>query len=212
MAQTVQQHLSLLETPAAASAVLDPLRLRILKHLVEPGSASNVARTLELPRQRVAYHVKELEKAGLLSHLEDVRRGNCVQRVMQATARHYLVAPRALGELAVAGKIDQDRFSSSYLVALAAQTIDDIASLRKAAATRELELPTLSLSGEVAFSSQREQHEFARELTEVVGNLVATYRVANTTRKRRFRLTVGAYPIPSHEGSEPGQNEDEREQ
>lgn len=206
----MQQHLSLLESPAAASAILDPLRLKILERLVDPGSASTVAKALKLPRQRVAYHVKELEKAGLLSHLEDVRRGNCVQRVMQATARHYMVAPRALGELAVAGRYEQDRFSSTYLIALAAQIIDDLASLRKAAASEDLKLPTLSLSGEIGFRSQQEQHEFARELTQAVTSLVTKYRGDGHSQERKFRLTVGAYPAPASQNSEKVEEHDEQ--
>jgi hypothetical protein len=41
-----------------------PLRQRILEALAEPGSASTMARTLGLARQKVADHVRQLEKHG----------------------------------------------------------------------------------------------------------------------------------------------------
>ena len=42
------------------------MRLRILASLRKPSSAAAVARELGRPRRRVNYHVKELERAGLI--------------------------------------------------------------------------------------------------------------------------------------------------
>ena len=74
--------------------------MQILKLLREPRSAASVARELELPRQRVTYHVRALEKSGLLRNVGERRRGNFVEQLVQATARYYLIAPQALGDLA----------------------------------------------------------------------------------------------------------------
>jgi hypothetical protein len=61
MAHAVQ----LIDEPAAAAAALHPLRRRILEHLQEQDSAAGVARALSLPRQRVTYHVRELERRAI---------------------------------------------------------------------------------------------------------------------------------------------------
>ena len=58
--------IGVLNSTAQAATLLDPLRLEILACMREPDSAAGVARALGLPRQRVNYHVVELEKAGLL--------------------------------------------------------------------------------------------------------------------------------------------------
>ncbi len=62
----MQRPVQVLQSLDTAATVLDGMRLRILAGLREPHSASSVARALGLPRQRVGYHVRALEKAGLL--------------------------------------------------------------------------------------------------------------------------------------------------
>lgn len=82
-----------------AAAMLDPMRLRLLSELAEPESASGLARRLSLPRQRINYHLKELEKAELIELVEERRKGNCTERIVQATARSYQLDPAVLGPL-----------------------------------------------------------------------------------------------------------------
>ena len=58
------------------SAPLAPLRRAVLEQLREAGSASEVATRLGETRQRVNYHVRELERAGLVELVEErARRG-----------------------------------------------------------------------------------------------------------------------------------------
>jgi DNA-binding transcriptional ArsR family regulator len=193
----------------AAAAALHPLRLRILEHLREPDSAAGVARALSLPRQRVTYHVRALEKAGLVEGVSDRRKGNCVERVVRATARSYVIAPQALGE-AGAGEGLEDQFSSSYLVAVAAQTMRDVAELRKRADEAGKRLPTLSLQTEVRFGSAREQHAFAEELSRAIAQLASKYHDGGTPSGRTFRFQLMGYPKPTtaaDNGDEPGTGE-----
>ena len=49
---------------SGAAVLLRPLRTRILGMLAEPQSAAGIARTLDVARQKVGYHLKELEKEG----------------------------------------------------------------------------------------------------------------------------------------------------
>jgi hypothetical protein len=104
-------------------------------------SASGVSRKLGLPRQRVRYHVKELERTGLLRHVRDQRRGNCVERIVQATARRYLISPEMPGKLGLDPKLVQDRFSSTYLLATASRTLREVTALQDAAAKAEKNFP-----------------------------------------------------------------------
>src|ERR1700679_1686782 len=70
----------------AAAALFSAPRLRILAELAEPDTAAAIARRVGLPRQQVSYHVRELEHAGLVTFVEERRKGNCVERVIQAAA------------------------------------------------------------------------------------------------------------------------------
>jgi len=90
----------LLRSPEEAAAVLDPLRLRLLRHLEFPISASGLARRLRLPRQKVNYHLRELEKRGLVRLVRERRAGNCTERLVQAVARTFALSPTVLGPLA----------------------------------------------------------------------------------------------------------------
>lgn len=188
------KNVALLADPAAARVVLDPLRSRIVGELREPGSAASVARTLELPRQRVAYHVRQLEEAGVLEHVEDRRRGNCTERIVRATARSYLVAPAALGDLAVAPGGAVDRFSSVHLVAQAMHTVEEVSRLRDAADRAGKRLATLSLVSDVRVPTPAAQHAFATELAEAVARVVARHHVPDAPGGRSYRVHLGVHP------------------
>ena len=185
---------ALLRDPASARAVMDPLRTRILHLLREPGSAASIARDLDMPRQRVAYHVRELEKAGVLEHVEDRRRGNCTERIVRATARSYLVVPEALGLLASGAGDLSDRFSSVHLVAQAMHTVESVADLREKADAAGKRLATLSLVSQLRFGSPKAQHRFAEELTAAITELAARHHDPDAPEGRSFRLHVGVHP------------------
>ncbi|HEX9700386.1 MAG TPA: helix-turn-helix domain-containing protein [Acidobacteriota bacterium] len=180
----------------AAASMLHPMRGRLLHELAEPESAAGLARKLELPRQQINYHLRQLEKEGLVELVEERRRGNCTERVVRATARSYLIGPEALGDLAVdPGKL-RDEFSAGYLLALAARAIRDLGHLGTGAERAGKRLPTLSLQAEIRFASAADQNAFAEELAAAVAGLTARYHDETASRGRRFRFFAGAYPEP----------------
>ncbi len=83
---------AVIDDPTAAEVTLDPVRARLLAALAEPASASTLAAREGLSRQRVNYHLRALERHGLLELVEERRRGNCTERVMQATAASYVIS------------------------------------------------------------------------------------------------------------------------
>ena len=113
--------LAILQNEEAAAAVMSPIRRRILSALAEPGSATTVGHEIGVPRQKVNYHLRALEDAGLVEHVEDRKRGNCMERIVRATARHYLIAPSVLGDLEASPEEAADRFSSDHLAAVSAR-------------------------------------------------------------------------------------------
>src|SRR2546428_794734 len=80
---------------ADAAVLLRPFRTRILEMLAEPQSAAGIARRLDVARQKVGYHLKELEKQGLVELVEEKKVGNCVERIVRATGGAYLVSAEA---------------------------------------------------------------------------------------------------------------------
>jgi len=185
-----------IEDPDRAAAVLHPLRLRILRELAEPDSATGLARRLGLPRQQLNYHLRQLEAGGMVAPAGERRKRNCTERLLRAVARSYLISPATLGRLAVDPSPIRDRVSSAYLLAAAAEMLRDVGTLRDRADRSGKRVPTLTLQTEVRFASPETQHAFAEQLSGEVARLIAKYHDEHTPGGRRFRMVVGAYPAP----------------
>jgi DNA-binding transcriptional ArsR family regulator len=192
--------LRVVSDPDQARSLLDPARRAILWQLREPGSSSSVAQRLELPRQRVNYHVRELEKEGLLRHLEDRRRGNCVERIMQAVALRFLLDPGIPGGTAplplVEGE-ERDPFSSSTLRETAIRTLDEVRGLEEWSQTEGKRPPILSLATKVHFRSPAREVEFAREMQRLLDEVGARYHEPDAIGGRDFRVSITGYLVPS---------------
>jgi len=178
----------------AARALLDPLRRLLLERLAEPGSAASLARALGLPRQRLNYHLRALEAAGLVSLVEERRRGNCTERVVRASATSYLISPAALGALGASQEERRDRASAAYLVGAAATAVREVGELQARARTEGKRLATLTLESEVRFRSAEERSAFAEELANALARLVARHH--DPKGARPFRLLVAGWPGP----------------
>src|SRR5271165_5200603 len=79
--------LQIVQNPEKAAVLLQPGRLDLLVRLAEPDSAAGLARRMGMPRQKVNYHLRELEREGFVELFEERRKGNCLERVVRATAR-----------------------------------------------------------------------------------------------------------------------------
>ena len=186
--------MEVLDAAQRAAAVLDPSRLRILTALREPDSSAGVARSLGLPRQRVGHHVRALEAAGLLTCVGERKKRNCVERLLQATARAYVLAPRLLGELGLSADEARDRFSSTCLLAAANRVIEEVSTLRPRAEAAGKKLATLTLQTEVRFASARSQNEFLEELLATFSDLVARHHRPDAVDGRTFRISLFGHP------------------
>jgi DNA-binding transcriptional ArsR family regulator len=186
--------LQVVHQAAAATSLLDPTRLRILRALEHPDSAAGLARRLGVPRQKLNYHLRLLENEGLVELVEERKKRNCTERVMRAVARTYLISPAVLGALAADPERIEDRASSAYLVATAARAITEVSTARERADRAGKKLPTFTLHADVRFASQRDQAAFAEELTRVVGELIEKFHDERATHGRTFRVMAGAWP------------------
>ena len=167
--------IEVIEDPAAAEASLDPIRTRILRELAEPGSATQLAAKVGLPRQKVNYHLKALERHGLVELVEERRRGNVTERILRATAASYLISPAALASVAPDPHRFSDRFSAFWLLALAARMVQEMGQLIAGAAAARQKLATFAIDGEITFRSAADRAAFAEELGVAVTRLVDKY-------------------------------------
>ncbi|MBI4905574.1 MAG: helix-turn-helix transcriptional regulator [Acidobacteria bacterium] len=186
--------LAVIQSTASAETLLKPDRLRMLQLLAEPGSAAGLARKLQLPRQTVNYHLHELEREGFVEQVEQRRKGNCMERVLRATARSYVIAPQALGPLGLASGQVRDQFSSAYLVSAAARLVQDAATLRQRAHKAGKKLATLTLETQVRFANAGARKQFTEELLQAVATVAAKYHDPHAEGGRSFRFLVAGLP------------------
>jgi DNA-binding transcriptional ArsR family regulator len=186
--------MQVLRTAHQGAVLLHPMRLKLLGSLADPNSASGLSREFGIPRQKINYHLRELEKEGLVRFVKQQRKGNCLERIVQATARSYLISPEVLGTLASDPSRIPDRFSSSYMVAVAARTIHELATLQKRADKAKQPLPTFSLQADIRFASAGDRNGFAEELTQEIARLTAKYHNEIAPDGRFYRFFLGGYP------------------
>ncbi|MGN7201274.1 helix-turn-helix domain-containing protein [Arthrobacter sp. SAFR-044] len=189
------QDIAVIEDPAAAEASLDPIRTRILRELVQPASATQLAVRIGLPRQKVNYHLKALERHGLVELVEERRKGNVTERVLQATAASYLISPSALAAVSPDPVRFADRFSAFWLLALAGRMVQEVGKLIAGAAAARQKLATFAIDGDITFRTAADRAAFAEELGIEVTRLVDKYHDGGgPPRGRRHRLVVALHP------------------
>ena len=198
--------LSLVHDPDQAGSLIDATRRDLVERLREPESAAGLARQLGIPRQRVNYHIRELERTGLVECVGEQRKGNCTERLMRATARTFVISPEVLGSLGALPASSADRLSAVALVSAAAETIRSVAALERRASKEGKRFATLTLDAEIRFASAEARAAFATELTDAVARLVARFHVDHAPKGRTYRLVVGTHPtVPT---PAPGTGED----
>jgi DNA-binding transcriptional ArsR family regulator len=180
--------------PAAAEASLDPIRARLLAELAQPASASTLADRVGLTRQKANYHLRALERHGLVELVEERRKGNCTERVLQATAASYVISPSALADVAPDPSREPDQRSARWLLALAARLVREVGELITRSAKAGRPLATLGIDSEVRFASAQDRTAFAVELAQAVNGLVAKYHDEAAPGGRTHRFVVALHP------------------
>ena len=193
-----------------AKALLDPVRSRILTLAREPRSATELGALLELPRQRVNYHVRHLARAGLLKRAGRRRKRNMFEQRYVASAKGYVISPELLGRAGADWRAVSDPTSAGYLLALSAQMQSDVARAARASrggGEQGKRLATLSIKSQFRFESPEQRERFTRELKEAVVAVIARFTAPNLTAAgkpapgRPFRLVLGCYPYAPEEES-----------
>ena len=193
---------SVIEDPVAAEVSLDPIRTRLLAELSQPGSASTLAAKVGLARQKVNYHLRALERHGLVELVEERRKGNVTERVMRATAASYVISPAALAAVAPDPDRSPDQLSALWLIALAARLVKELGELLRRARRAHRQLATFGTDAEIRFASASDRAAFVAELSGAVEALVSKYHDEFAAGGRKHRLLVALHPTITRPPSE----------
>jgi DNA-binding transcriptional ArsR family regulator len=197
---------AVIEDPTAAEVSLDPVRAQLLAELAEPASATTVAGRVGLPRQKVNYHLRTLEEHGLVELVEERRKGNMTERILQATALSYVISPAALAPVQPDPSRAPDRLSARWMIALAARLVREVGQLLVGATKARKRLATFAMDGEIRFASAADRAAFAEELARSVTALIAKYHDEHANGGRDHRVLVAVHPSlkPEQHADAPG--------
>ncbi len=178
-------------------ALASPFRRQILEELSDgPDSAANIARRHDMSRQRVGYHMRDLEKAGYIHVVEERQQRGLKERL-------YGVRPVAYvqGQVAAEPPV-QDRFSWASLVNSLAQSLWELVTLRRLADASNKQLATLSINGRIRFESPRTRKAFTEELISEIDRLIEKYDAPEAGNGRDFKLIAASFPVLSSGGDD----------
>jgi DNA-binding transcriptional ArsR family regulator len=173
-----------LERLDQAEALLRPGRIEILRLLAAPASCTDVAARLGQAPQKVYYHVKRMEQAGLVDRVAQRQVRGITEGIYQASGGSYWLAPDLVG--AIGQRRAADEMSLGYLLSLSEELQGDLARL----ASKTGERPSLGMSGEVRLQPER-RHEFLSDLRAAIQSVLAKHGGADGVA---FKVAFACYP------------------
>lgn len=165
------------DRPEALTALAHPVRRRILSEMVSLSSATTLAKSIGLTRQKVNYHLSALEAAGLIEFCQEELKGNCREKFFRRVGGSVLITPRALGELA---SETESETPVDRLLDVATRTIE------------EAHDPVMIHDGVVRFANETARLAFERELAMTHLALIRKYHFPGVGKEHRF--FAGCHP------------------
>ncbi len=175
-------------------AMASPFRQQLLHALTTPGSAIGLARRFEMSRQRIGYHMRELERAGCIEITGERQRRGLKEKLYRTKPMAYVYSPPSNERLR-----RHDRFSWAALVNLIARTLWDLVSLRRKADAEGKRLATLAIEADLYFETPTQRKAFTESLVDAIEQVVRDHEMPKSDKARAFRLVVGAFPKPAQE-------------
>jgi DNA-binding transcriptional ArsR family regulator len=187
----VAQPVHVVEDIEALQVLGNPLRVRILELLREPGSAATVAREVGETRQKVNYHLKELERVGLVEAVGERRSGNFMETLYEAVGRSFLVSPRVAWSDPRRVDALREQHSLERLVMVGAQLERDAITLLDRAAFDGEEIASAAVEVDVQFADETDRAAFLSEYLETVQELCDRYGGRDGLP---YRVVLAAHP------------------
>jgi DNA-binding transcriptional ArsR family regulator len=191
MSKASQADVRVLDDPEALQVLGHPLRVQVLEALRQPASAATVARRIGQARQKVNYHLKELESAGLVEPVGERRVGNFVESIFRAVARSFLVSPEVAWSDPRRTETLRRQHSLQTLVHLGERLQSDAAVLVDRAAFDGEEVASASVAAEVRFADEADRSAFLKEYVKTTRQLLERY---GKKSGEPYRVVIAAYP------------------
>ncbi len=194
MTSATATRIGLVNEPDRVRLALSPIRRQLLERLREPASATELAGELGLSRQRINYHLRALEQAGMLDLVEERPRRGFTERVLASRADAFVVDPGVLGSRARINA--QDRYAAEHLIGAASDVVRDVVRMQVAAQAEGTRLLTFTIEADVRFATPGDLERFCERLAEDVAGAAAAHGAPSG---RPYRLVLAGHPTPATE-------------
>jgi len=186
-----------IEEVGQAAALLNPLRLTLLKQMADPRSCPELAEFIGETPQKIYYHIKALERANLVTKVGERRVRGTVEGRYQAKGRSYWLSPALVGRIGSRRRA-QDQVSLGFLLTLAEELQADVGHLAEVEAEG---VPSLGLSAEIHLEESARRAAFLQEVQQTFEALAHKYGAQGADEGARgkdqsFRLILACYPKP----------------
>jgi DNA-binding transcriptional ArsR family regulator len=190
------QELLYIEDVDQAAALLKPQRIEMLKLMDRPRTCVELGKVFGETPQKIYYHMKALQNAGLVEQVGERRVRGTVEGSYQARARSYWLASDLVGQVGGAA-LARDQVSLRHLLSLTEEMRGDIGHLAQQVGK---EIPSLGLSLHVELADESRRAEFMAEVQHMAQMLARKYGATGTAGddeqppKPLFRLVLACYP------------------
>lgn len=145
-------------------AVADPLRIRIYEALeAKPMTATQVGEELDEPAPKAHYHVRELERVGLVRLVETRERGGILEKYYRAVARGLRVPPSILQQ----APPDEVARTMSEILDSIASGFKAVMSQQIAGKVTDWDASMLTLSGDTLWMTPAEFQDMLKSVQEL---------------------------------------------
>lgn len=184
----------LIQSPDQAMALLNPLRADIVSRLIEPASAAELARMINEPPQRMNYHLKALEKTGLIRRVGTRQVRNLVEVLYQSIAKTFVLAESlSLSEETIERL--KEHGSLAQLITTAEQMKKDAVYLMEHS-EKGTEIPSATLQMDIPLVDNDDREAFITDYVNMVKQLVGKYAKAadNIQNPPLYKVILSVYP------------------
>src|SRR5262245_28991966 len=168
---THMQEVLYIEDVDQAAALLKPQRIEMLKHMDHPRTCLELSKIFGETPQKINYHIKALQNAGLVEQVGERRVRGTVEGSYQARARSYWLASDLIGQIGGAA-LAQDQASLRHLLSLTEEMRGDIGHLAQQVGQ---EVPSLGLSLHVELDDESRRADFMADVQRMAQILAHKY-------------------------------------
>lgn len=186
-----QAAIKMLVEPGQVQVLAQPLRVAVLEALRNPDSAAGVSRIVGKPRQKVNYHLKELERAGLVQRVGERRKGNFVEQLYQSVAKRFVVAQQFAWDVEKLSATLADQVSLAELSAAGERLQHDASVLLDLAAYEGRQIPSATAAVDVRFEDESSRAAFMQEYLETLKHLLNKH---GSPKGAAFHVITATYP------------------